>query len=110
MLEASQAHVVTDDVQHSHHLAEDQHPAWGTTGCKVYLWVQRVPLGARGTIGCKGYRWVQGVPLGDNSTMTANGSNTLTCNDVYHRVHITVLQALTQEISSGSDAGALCDR
>lgn len=27
MLEASQAHVVADDVQHPHHLAEDQHPA-----------------------------------------------------------------------------------
>ena len=27
VLEAAQAHVVTDDVQHAHHLAEDQHPA-----------------------------------------------------------------------------------
>ena len=27
MLVAAQAHVVTDDVQHPHHLAEDQHPA-----------------------------------------------------------------------------------
>ena len=28
MLEAPQAHVVTDNVQHAHHLAENQHPAW----------------------------------------------------------------------------------
>lgn len=27
VLEATQAHVVADDVQHAHHLAEDQHPA-----------------------------------------------------------------------------------
>ena len=26
MLEASKPHVVADDVQNSHHLAEDQHP------------------------------------------------------------------------------------
>ena len=29
VLEAAQAHVVADDVQHAHHLAEDQHPAAG---------------------------------------------------------------------------------
>ena len=29
VLEAAQAHVVADDVQHAHHLAEDQHPAHG---------------------------------------------------------------------------------
>ena len=27
MLEAAQAHVVADDVQHPNHLTEDQHPA-----------------------------------------------------------------------------------
>ena len=27
VLEAAQAHVIADDVQHAHHLAEDQHPA-----------------------------------------------------------------------------------
>ncbi len=27
MLEATQSHVVADDVQNSHHLTEDQHPA-----------------------------------------------------------------------------------
>ena len=27
MLEAAQAHVIADDVKHSHHLAEYQHPA-----------------------------------------------------------------------------------
>lgn len=31
MLKAPQAHVVTDDVQDPHHLAEDQHPVHDTS-------------------------------------------------------------------------------
>jgi len=31
VLESAQPHVVADDVQHSHHLTEDQHPAATTS-------------------------------------------------------------------------------
>ena len=34
MLEATQTHVVTDDIQHSHHLTENQHPAQQDTALK----------------------------------------------------------------------------